>query len=311
MKVLITGGAGYIGVVLTQLLLDRGDFVRCYDKLNFRIDALLPFFRNPRYEAVEGDVRDAESLKQSLRDVDAICHLAAVVGFPACKRNPELALEVNVHGTQLLNAARSAQQGLVFANTGSIYGAVEDGVCTENTPLNPATVYGRTKMEAERILLDSGNAVSYRLATAFGLSPALRLDLLVNDLCYQAVRNRNLILYEAHVQRSFIDVYDIARAIIHALDNYDLMRGEPYNCGSESLNASKLEIANLIREQTDFYMHIAEIGKDEDKRDYHVVYDKISRTGYQTTVTLKEGITHLISAFRHLHIPSPYSRDGN
>ncbi len=308
MKILITGGAGYIGTALTQLLLERGDTVRCYDKLDSRIDPLLPFFRNPRYEAVKGDIRDGDSLKYALRDVDAICHLAAVVGFPACKRNPELALEVNVQGTRLLTSAQSKDQLLVFANTGSIYGAIEGGVCAEDTPLNPTTVYGRTKMEAEKILLDSGNAVSYRLATAFGLSPALRLDLLVNDLCYQAIRNRNLIIYEAHVRRSFIDVYDIARALMHALDNYDLMRGEPYNCGDERMNASKLEIAELIQQQAEFYLHIAEIGQDEDKRDYDVRYDKIRATGYQTTVTLEEGIRQLIAAFRHLRVPSPYDR---
>lgn len=308
MKILITGGAGYIGTALTQQLLERGDSVRCYDRFNAAIDPLLPFFRNSRFEALKGDIRNEDSLKSALRDVDAICHLAAVVGYPACQRNPELAFDVNVQGSQLLTSLRSKNQLLVFANTGSIYGAVEGGVCSEDTPLNPTTIYGRTKMEAEKILLQSGNAVSYRLATAFGLSPALRLDLLVNDLCYQAVRNRNLILYEAHVQRSFIDVYDIARAVIHALDNYDLMRGETYNCGDERMNASKLELANIIRQQTEFYMHIAEIGKDEDRRDYDVRYDKIRATGYQTTTTLKEGISQLISAFRYLRVPSPYVR---
>jgi nucleoside-diphosphate-sugar epimerase len=310
MKILITGGAGYIGAVLTQALLERGDSVRCYDTLQSSIDPLLPFFRNPRYEVVQGDIRDGESLKHSVRDVDAICHLAAIVGYPACKRDPELALEVNVRGTHLLNSVRSPDQLLVFANTGSSYGAVADGACTEDTPLNPQTVYGHTKMEAEKILLDSGNAVSYRLATAFGLSPALRLDLLVNDFCYQALHNRNLIIYEPHVQRSFIEVYDIARALIHALDNYDLMRGQVYNCGDERMHASKLEVAKLIQQQTDLYLHIAEIGKDEDRRDYRVSYDKIRATGYHTTITLDEGIKQLLRALRFLHVPNPYSRVG-
>lgn len=310
MKVLITGGAGYIGVVLTQALLDRGDSVRCYDALNFNLDPLLPFFRNPRYELVRGDIRDAEALRRSARDADAICHLAAIVGYPACKRDPQLAAEVNVGGTRVLNSVRSAGQMLVLANTGSTYGAVEDGVCTEETPLNPQTVYGHTKMEAEKILLDSGNVVSYRLATAFGLSPSLRLDLLVNDFCYQAARNRNLIIYEPHFRRTFIDVHDIARALVHALDNYDLMRDQVYNCGDERMNASKLEIADLIRRQIDFYVHVAEIGKDEDQRNYHMSFDKIRSAGFQTTTTLDDGVGQLLRAFQFLRVPNPYSRVG-
>ena len=187
---------------------------------------------------------------------------------------------------------------------------IEDAICTEDTTLNPQTVYGQTKLEGEKILLDSGNAVSYRLATAFGLSPSLRLDLLINDFCYQAVQNRNLIVYEAHVKRSFIDVYDIARAIIHAFDNYDIMRGQVYNCGSDGMSASKLDVIELIKKQIDFYFHIAEIGKDEDRRDYPVSYDKIRSTGFQTTVTLEEGIKQLLNAFKFLRLPNPYNRVG-
>ena len=297
MKLLITGGAGYIGTALTHLLLERGDAVCCYDTLNSGIDPLIPFFRNPRFEVVQGDIRDNQTLEQSLKDVDAICHLAAIVGYPACKQNPKLALEVNVEGTQLLNLARSQDQMLVFANTGSSYGVIEDAICTEDTTLNPQTVYGQTKLEGEKILLDSGNAVSYRLATAFGLSPSLRLDLLINDFCYQAVQNRNLIVYEAHVKRSFIDVYDIARAIIHAFDNYDTMRGQVYNCGSDGMSASKLDVIELIKKQIDFYFHIAEIGKDEDRRDYPVSYDKIRSTGFQTTVTLEARNQAIVKRF--------------
>lgn len=311
MKILITGGAGYIGVMLTELLLRRGDAVRCYDSLSSSVDPLLPFFRNPRYEVVKADIRDGEALTRSVRDVDAICHLAAVVGYPACKRNPEEALDVNVRGTQLLSSACSKDQLLVFANTGSTYGAIQDGICTEATALNPQTVYGRTKMEAEKILLDSGNVVSYRLATAFGLSPALRLDLLINDLCYQAVRNRSLIVYQPHVRRTFIEVYDIARALIHALDNYESMRGQVYNCGDERMQASKLEVVRMIQQYTDCYVHLAEIGKDEDHRDYVVSYEKIRRTGYQTTLGLDEGIKKMVNAFQFLYVPNPYIRAGS
>lgn len=307
MKILITGGAGYIGTVLTQLLLERGHAVRCYDNLMFGIDPVLPFFRNPRYELVQGDIRDDDVLRRCLQNTDAIIHLAAIVGYPACKRDPELAWQVNVLGTRMLNQARSPNQSLVFASTCSNYGAAENGVCTEETPLNPLTVYGHTKTEAEKMLLDTGNVVAYRFATGFGLSPRLRLDLLVNDFCYQAVQERSLILYEAHFQRTFIHVHDMARALVHALDNYDAMQNQVYNCGDNHMNASKFEIAKLIQQQTCFYLHVAEIGKDEDQRNYEVSYDKIHATDYHTTVTLEAGIGEMVKAFRFLRMRNPYS----
>lgn len=307
MKVLVTGGAGYVGTVLTELLLNHGYHVRCYDTLTFGVDPVLPFFRNPQYELIQADVRSEQELRSSLDGVDAIVHLAAIVGYEACKRDPYLAREVNVAGTRILNQARSAGQMLVFASTGSTYGAVETGLCTEETPLNPLSVYGRTKVEAESILLDRGNAVCYRFATAFGLSPRMRLDLLVNDFCHQAVQHRNLILYEAHFRRTFIHVYDMARAVIHALDHFHFMRDQVYNCGDERMNASKLEIAKLIQRQVKFYLHIADVGKDEDQRNYEVSYQKIRDTGYRAEVSLEEGTAELIRACRFLRLPNPYS----
>lgn len=308
MKILVTGGAGYLGAVLTRLLLDRGDRVRCYDRLAYGAGPLLPFFRSPRFELVQGDVRDAESLGRSLRDVDAVCHLAAIVGYPACKRNPEAAQEVNVGGTRLLEALRSPAQPIVYACTGSVYGAVEEGVCTEETPARPLTAYARTKLEAETILLDAGNAVSYRLATAFGLSPSLRLDVLVNDFCYQAARNHQLTVYGADARRTFIDVQDAARAFIHALDNYERMRGQIYNCGSERLNASKHDIVGMIQRETDLRVHFARTDVDEDRRDYEVSYDKLNATGFRTVCTLEEGIRQMLTAFKYLPTPDPYLR---
>jgi len=308
MKILVTGGAGYVGAVLTGLLLERGDRVRCYDRLANGAGPLLPFFRDPRFELVRGDVRDAESLGRSLRDVDAVCHLAAIVGYPACKRNPEAAQEVNVGGTRLLEAARARGQSIVYACTGSVYGAVAEGVCTEETPARPLTVYGRTKLEAEKILLDSGDAVSYRLATAFGLSPSLRLDVLVNDFCYQAARNHQLTVYGAEARRTFIDVYDAARAFLHALDNYEQMRGQIYNCGSERLNASKLDIVRMIQREMDLQVHFAQAGADEDRRDYEVSYDKLAATGFRTLCTLEDGIRQMLTAFKYLPNPSQHIR---
>ena len=309
MKILVTGGAGYVGAVLTGLLLERGDRVRCYDRLAYGAGPLLPLFREPRFELVQADVRDAESLGRSLRDVDAVCHLAAIVGYPACKRNPEAAQEVNVGATRLLVAARTRGQPIVYACTGSVYGAVEEGVCTEETTARPLTVYGRTKLEAEKILLDSGDAVSYRLATAFGLSPSLRLDVLVNDFCYQAARNHKLTVYGADARRTFIDVYDAARAFVHALDNYEQMRGQVYNCGSDRLNASKHDLVRMIRRETDLQVHFAEADADEDRRDYEVSHDKLAATGFRTLCTLEGGIRQMLTAFKHLPNPDPYLRN--
>lgn len=307
MRVLITGGAGYVGTTLTAALLEKGHFVRCYDVLTFGGDPLIPFFRNNKYEFVKGDIRDGENLRKCLQDIDIIIHLAAIVGYPACKKDPEMALQVNLNGTKILNLARQRQQPIIFASTGSSYGALVDDVCTEDTPLNPLTVYGRTKGEAEKILMDAGNVVAYRFATAFGLSPRLRLDLLVNDFCYQAVRNRSLVVYEAYFKRTFIHVQDMARAFIHAIDNFDSIKDNIYNCGDNSMNASKMGIAELIKKRVDFYFHAADIEKDEDARNYEVSYDKLSATGYRTEISLDQGVDEMVRAFQVIQIHNPYS----
>lgn len=307
MRVLVTGGAGYVGTTLTSALLAKGYFVRCYDSLTFGGDPLIPFFRNKNYEFVNGDIRDGEKLRKSLQDIDVIIHLAAIVGYPACKKDPEVALQVNMNGTKILNLARQRNQPIIFASTGSSYGALMDDICTEDTPLNPLTVYGRTKGEAEKVLMDAGDVIAYRFATAFGLSPRLRLDLLVNDFCYQAVRNRSLVVYEAYFKRTFIHVEDMARAFIHAIENFGLMKNNIYNCGANSMNASKMEIAELIKKRVDFYFHAADIGKDEDARNYEVSYDKLSATGYQTKISLDEGIDEMVRAFQVIQIHNPYS----
>lgn len=313
MKVLITGGAGFIGTTLTRLLLERGDTVRAFDNLTFGFEPLIPFFRHPRYELVEGDlVQHSERLKRSLQDVDAIVHLAAIVGAPACRANPDLARRVNVEGTRILNLVRNGHP-VIYASTGSNYGAVPDGVCTEDTPLNPLSEYGITKTEAERLLFAEGNVVGYRFATAFGLSPRLRLDLLVNDFCYRAVREKTLILYEAEFMRTFIHVHDIARAILHALDCYPVMRDQVYNCGSNRLNASKLDVVKLIKQHVpDFYWHVPDrsVGKDPDQRNYTVSYDKLAATGYETTVSLEEGIAEMVKAFQYVRVENRYSNVG-
>lgn len=305
-NILVTGGAGYIGSILTPMLLQRGYKVRVLDNLMYGGRALLPCFAYPDFQFVRGDIRKVEDLRSALDGVEAIFHLAAIVGFPACKKVPELAEEVNHQATKLLEGLRH-DRPLIYASTGSNYGALIGDVCTEETPLNPLTIYGKTKTDAEQYLLKRGNIVAYRYATAFGVAPRLRLDLLINDFVYQAVKNRNLIIYEKSYKRTFINVRDIARSLIFALENFDKMRDQVYNVGSNDMNFSKEDVALMIKERFDYYLHFAEIGKDDDQRNYEVSYEKINKAGFRTTVGIDEGIEELIRVMDVVEVVNEYS----
>jgi nucleoside-diphosphate-sugar epimerase len=306
-KVLVTGGAGYIGTTLIPLLLERGHAVTVYDSLTYGGDPLLPYFRKPTFEFVFGDVRNRQDLETACRGKDVVIHLAAIVGFPACRKDPELAASVNVDGTRNVVAATSGEQLVLFGSTGSNYGALVDAVCTEETPLNPVSVYGKTKTKAEQILMESGRGIAYRFATAFGVSPRMRLDLLVNDFVYQAVTQKYAVVYESHFMRTFIHVEDMARAFLFAIDNIGRMKGQVYNIGSEGMNYSKRHVCDMIHAATGAYFHYADIGEDADKRNYIVSYSKVGSLGYRTTVGIEEGIRELVSAYRAIHIRNPYS----
>lgn len=305
MKVLVTGGTGFIGAVLVPLLLDAGHKVVALDNLLYRQNTLLPHFIKPHFEFIHADIRDAAAVRDAARDVDAVVHLAALVGAPICEKNKELAEAVNVGGAQNLVAACSPSQPILFASTGSNYGKVE-GVCTEESPLNPLSVYGITKTRAEELIMARGNAVSYRFATGFGLSPRLRLDLLPNDYVHQAVKNGTLIIYERNARRTFIHVHDMARAFLHAIERVDQMKNNVYNVGSHELNFSKEGLARLVQKHVDYYLHFAEFGADPDKRDYEVSYDKIGATGFTATITMEHGITELVKGMRTLPGFNPY-----
>ncbi len=309
MRILVTGGGGYVGSVLVGQLLERGYTVRVLDNLMFRQTSLLPFFSHKNFDFTHGDIRDAHTLKEALRGVDFIVHLAAIVGAPICNADPALAESVNYEGTVLIDSLRSSEQPIIFASTGSNYGAV-DGVCTEETELRPLSVYGVTKTKAEQHLVNSGNMIGYRFATAFGISPRLRLDLLPNDFVFQALRTGNLIVYEKHVRRTFIHVVDMARAIIHAIENYDTMKNNIYNVGNETLNATKEDVARLVQSKISFYLHFAEIDSDPDKRDYEVSYEKIRKTGFETSITLEEGINEMIKGFRLISLDNPFKNSN-
>lgn len=304
---LITGGAGYIGTSLVPLLLERSYDVTVFDSLLFGGDALLPFFRHKNFHFIKGDIRDKDTLRQAVKGKDVIIHLAAIVGFPACSGNPALAYSTNVEGTQNLADAVSNDQYVLIGSTGSNYGVVADTICTEETPLNPLSVYGKTKTESERILMENTSATAYRFATAFGVSPRMRLDLLINDLTYQAMKQKYLVIYEANFMRTFIHVHDIARSFLFAMDNREKMRGRAYNVGDKGMNYSKKEICGMIAEKTGAYVHYADVGKDADKRNYTVSYEKISKLGYETTISVEDGIDELVRALSAVKIPSPYS----
>ncbi len=307
MKILVTGGAGYVGSVLLPKLLEKGYRVQVLDNLMYGGQGLFPYFINKNFDFTRGDIRDRNTVRESINDVDLIIHLAAIVGFPACKKHPDLARTVHIDGTVNIDECRSKDQPIIFASTISNYGAVETGICTEETPLTPLTLYGETKTQAERLLRDSGNVVVYRFATAVGLSPRLRLDLLVNDFVYQALKNKQLIVFERYFKRAFIHVTDMARAILFAIENIDRMVDNVYNIGSEAMNFTKEEIALMIKDKIDYFLHFADIGEDPDKRNYEVSYQKIQSLGFKASISMEEAIDELVSGLQAVDIKNIYS----
>lgn len=306
-KILVTGGAGYIGSVLVSELLKENYEVTVFDNLLFGGNSLFPYFINPNFKFSNGDIRDTERLKKEMENKDVIIHLAAIVGYPACQKNPKLAVETNLESTINLVKNTKSNQYVLFGSTGSNYGAVTNGICTENTPLNPLSLYGETKTEAEKFLIENCNSTAYRFATAFGLSPRLRLDLLINDFVNKAINQKYIVVYESHFMRTFIHVKDIARSFIFAIENRDKMQGQIYNVGSNNMNYSKRDVCELIQKRTDYYLHLADYGTDIDKRNYVVSYDKINSLGFDTTISIEQGIDELISGIKCIKNNDPYA----
>lgn len=299
MQVLITGGAGYLGTTLVTLLLNQGYSVVVFDSLRHGIGPILPFFRHPDFSFVRGDVRDRSQVVEAARTADAVVHLAAVVGYPACSRAPEEARSINVEGARNVAAATGRERPLLFASTSSCYGAVDDSLCTEDTPLRPLSLYGETKVQGEEIVRNECAAVVYRIATAYGISPRLRLDLLINDFVHIALHHRRLRVYEGHYRRSFVHVQDVARAILLALENAPGMIGGVFNVGDERQNLSKLQVCEIIaRIVPEVEIEICEDGKDADQRNYAVSYSRLKSRGFQTHVSIADGIRELCSALK-------------
>lgn len=304
-KILITGGAGYIGSMLTPMLLDLGHEVTIYDTFLYGALPLLGFSMDPKLKVIKGDVRDTEALGKAVKDHDWILHLAAIVGYPACAADPTLSTTTNIDGTRNVLEAMSKGQRIVFASTGSTYGKVE-GVATEETPIAPLTLYGKSKRDAEVMIRESGlEHVILRFATVFGSSPRMRIDLLVNDFVYQALHNRQIVLFEGYFRRTFLHSSDAAAVYPFVMEHFDAMTGKVYNVGDESMNYTKREVALKIKEHVDFYLHEAQIGNDPDQRDYEVDYSKLKALGFRAKVGLDAGITELVKILRVLSITNP------
>ena len=302
MNILVTGGAGYIGSVMTPVLLQAGHRVTVIDNFMYNQSSLLDVCHNEALTIVRGDVRNADLLKKLVPKADVLIPLACLVGAPICEQKPVEARTINLDAVKMLVDLSSREQLIVSPTTNSGYGIGQEGIhCTEETPLRPISVYGKLKAELEAYLLNSGHAVSLRLATAFGVSPRMRLDLLVNDFTYRAVTDRFVVLFEAHFKRNYIHVRDIARAFIHAIDQWDRVKNQAYNVGLSDANLSKMELCLEIKKQVpEFTIMESPIGKYPDQRNYIVSNEKIERTGYQPKVSIPLGIAELIKGYQVL-----------
>lgn len=299
-RVLITGGAGFLGSVMTGHLLNEGYSVTCLDCLMYGQDSLLAYAANPNFQFVYGDVRDESLVKPLVAGADVIIPLAALVGMPLCEKRSEEAEAVNRDAVLLIEKLRGNGQKIIYPNTNSGYGTKSGEVyCTEETPLEPISVYGITKCEAEKALLGSDKgAVTFRLATVFGSSPRMRTDLLVNDFVLTALTEGEITLFERHFKRNYIHIRDIARLFAHAIEHYDEMKGRPYNAGLEEANLSKEELAEKVKEHIPgFQISFNEFAKDPDQRNYVVSNKRLLNTGFQTVHSLDRGIEELIKAY--------------
>jgi len=300
MKILVTGGAGYLGSVLVPHLLNKGHEVIVYDSLFYNQLSLTDLCYNKNFKFVQFDVRDKENLLGYIKEVDIVIPLAAIVGFPACDKDRKLATEINYEQIKFIVDNLSKEQRIVFPNSNSGYGAGEDGMyCTEKSSLNPVSHYGQTKVEAEKVVMDSGNGIGLRLATVFGISPRMRLDLLVNEFVYKALTDRYITVFEKDFIRNYIHIRDVAFTFNFMIDNYDKYNGEVFNVGLSDSNLSKEELVEKIKGYIpDFAITYSDYYEDPDKRNYLVSNEKVESTGWSPTYSLDDGIEELIMAYK-------------
>lgn len=294
-RVLVTGGAGYIGSVLVPMLLQEGYEVTVLDNFYFNQSTLLECCMNPRFHVVRGDARKEELMKELMADKDYIIPLAAMVGFPLCKADEIAAETTNLGAIKTILKLRKPEQRIIYPCTNSGYGVGEGNkFCTEETPMRPISLYGTTKAEAEKLILEAGNSLTFRFATVFGASTRMRLDLLVNDFVYRAVFDRTAVIFEGKFKRNYVHIRDAAGAFLHAISHFDEMKGRAYNCGLSSANLSKVELCEKIKEHIPEFVYIeAPVGEDPDKRDYIVSNERLEATGWKPKYSLDDGIEEL------------------
>lgn len=302
MNILITGGAGYKGILLTEALAEAGHEVTVFDNFMYGYDSVIGLMKYPKVEFVQKDIRNVEA--SDVAGFDAIFHLAGISGYPACEANPNSAHMINEKSTETLVELLSPEQLLVYASTTSFYGD-SGGVCTEETPVKPVSMYGITKYNAEVICHRHENTVSLRFATLFGVGPKMRRDLLVNDFTQKAVQERSLVLFDSKSVRTFLHVRDAIAAYLMVLDHVDEMRGNVYNVGSNSLNHSKMDIAQTIREFVEFEV-IDSTLPDPDVRNFLINFDKIEALGFEHQWSLKDGIQEMVKLYQFYRPNLPY-----
>jgi nucleoside-diphosphate-sugar epimerase len=305
MRILVTGGAGFVGSMLVPELLKEGHEVTVLDTLTWGMQGLSVNFGKPGFDFVKGDVRNDKLISSLLEKKDAVVHLAALVGYGLCESNKKQATDVNVNGTRTIDNYLSDDQLLIYASTGSVYGQANGSSCTEETAPNPPSHYAITKLEGEKIFAKRNNVVTLRFATAFGVSFRMRLDLLVNQLVYEAIKHKVVVVYGKNFVRSVIHVKDMARSILFAVHNRELMQGQTFNVSSSELSFTKEQIAYRIKKQVDFDIQFAD-ANELDGRNYNLSAQKLGALGYRTSISLDQGIMEIICAVNKLKIEKTY-----
>ncbi len=303
-SVLVTGGAGYIGSTLVHHLLNKKFKVTVLDNFKFGQSPFMHLMSNPNLEIHNQDINNSENLIKFIKKNDVIIPLAAIVGAPACNLNKKLTKVTNIDQAKIIAKYISKNQKIIFPVTNSGYGiGQKDKYCDEKSPLKPISFYGKSKVEAEKIIMENSNAISLRLATVFGSSPRMRLDLLVNDFVYRAYKDRSIVLFEGHFKRNFIHVQDVSSAFLFSIKNYDKMKNEIFNLGLSNANLSKKELCYRIKDYVkDLTIIESNLNNDPDKRDYIVSNKKIENTGWRTKFTLDMGIRELLRLYNWLSI---------